>query len=158
VSIQPPPAPPSHVHPSQVAAAKGHMGIIFLLLTEFMEELSLECGSVRTGQQSQQQQQQQGGSGTPASRGTQAAPSGNEGSAALDVARWVGGLKVDRRQPGNQLCSAMHTVPCPPASLARRLVEARNWHGFTPLHMACWGRQAAAVQILLQHGADLLAK
>jgi ankyrin repeat protein len=65
-------------------------------------------------------------------------------------------MYFDSRQP--QSCNHCNQCCAHMPHLHTRLIHARNWHGFTPLHMACWGRQAAAVQILLQHGADLLAK
>eukprot|EP00798_Chlamydomonas_sp_ICE-L_P003791 gene3791-13860_t len=39
----------------------------------------------------------------------------------------------------------------------RRNLDTPNAAGFTPLHHAVWGRQGAAVQILLQHGADMMS-
>ncbi|GFR52870.1 hypothetical protein Agub_g15498 [Astrephomene gubernaculifera] len=37
-------------------------------------------------------------------------------------------------------------------------VDARNHAGCTPLHYAVWGRQSGSVQVLLQHGADVLPR
>ncbi|GIL53751.1 hypothetical protein Vafri_9349 [Volvox africanus] len=37
-------------------------------------------------------------------------------------------------------------------------VDARNHAGCTPLHYAVWGRQSGSVQVLLQHGADVMPR
>ncbi|GLI68253.1 hypothetical protein VaNZ11_012606, partial [Volvox africanus] len=37
-------------------------------------------------------------------------------------------------------------------------VDVRNHAGCTPLHYAVWGRQSGSVQVLLQHGADVMPR
>jgi ankyrin repeat protein len=45
-----------------------------------------------------------------------------------------------------------------PPVTAASTVNAGNSAGLTPLHLAAWCRQSAAVQVLLQHGADITAR
>jgi len=66
-------------------------------------------------------------------------------------------LAAARGYLGVMLMLLTEFVPQEAADMPR-FVDARNNAGFTPLHFAVWGKYSAAVQILVQHGADIGAR